>query len=152
MKMVESLLLSLGVNHLKAIPLFSHSQSALHIANHVVFHERTKHIEVECHFVRWCYHKWPYCTFLCLHQGTTCRHLHEDTWQGTIWVYSVQVWHYWSFPCSNLMEVLENIMVLRSFLILGVLVLDKYLVYHMKIRKGSLWDRILVTIYRFIPL
>ncbi|XP_074297465.1 uncharacterized protein LOC141628191 [Silene latifolia] len=52
LKWLKGLLSCLGVSLPRSIQLFCDNQSALHIAQNPVYHERTKHIEVDCHFIR----------------------------------------------------------------------------------------------------
>ncbi|XP_019266000.1 PREDICTED: uncharacterized protein LOC109243508 [Nicotiana attenuata] len=49
---VQRLLEELIVSCPDPIQVFCDSQTTIHIAKNPIFHERTKHIEVDCHFVR----------------------------------------------------------------------------------------------------
>lgn len=49
---LKRILCALGVAHDSPMRIHCDSKSAIHIGNNPVFHERTKHIEVYCHFIR----------------------------------------------------------------------------------------------------
>ncbi|XP_042007450.1 uncharacterized mitochondrial protein AtMg00810-like [Salvia splendens] len=47
-----ALLKDFGIKVEKVVPLYCDNQSTIHICSNSVFHERTKHIEIDCHTVR----------------------------------------------------------------------------------------------------
>ncbi|CAN6452125.1 unnamed protein product [Victoria cruziana] len=49
---LKSLLHDMGISLAGAIKLFGDNKSAIYIASNHTFHERTKHIEMDCHYVR----------------------------------------------------------------------------------------------------
>ena len=52
MLQVQSLLCDMGVSLPCPMAMYCDSHAAIFIANNPVFLERTKHIEVDCHFIR----------------------------------------------------------------------------------------------------
>lgn len=51
-KWFRRLLVGFGVDQSQPTRLFCDNKAAIHIASNPVFHERTKHVESDCHAVR----------------------------------------------------------------------------------------------------
>ncbi|KAK4380940.1 Retrovirus-related Pol polyprotein from transposon RE2 [Sesamum angolense] len=49
---LKNLLKELGFMYDDPVPMHCDNQATIHIASNPIFHERTKHIEIDCHFVR----------------------------------------------------------------------------------------------------
>lgn len=49
---ISGLLKDMGVNISQPTTLYCDNKAAIHISEHPIYHERTKHIEIDCHLVR----------------------------------------------------------------------------------------------------
>ncbi|XP_073153642.1 secreted RxLR effector protein 161-like [Henckelia pumila] len=67
---LKYLLSDLQIKHQEAAKLFCDSEAALHIAANPVYHERTKHIEIDCHVVR---ERIQSCEIVTAHVSSNCQ-------------------------------------------------------------------------------
>jgi hypothetical protein len=49
---IKQVFIDLNIKVVEPMKMFCDNKSARHIARNLVFHERTKHIEVDCHFIK----------------------------------------------------------------------------------------------------
>lgn len=49
---LKYLLSDLGIKHDEAARVYCDNKSAIYLAKNPIFHERTKHIEIDCHMIR----------------------------------------------------------------------------------------------------
>jgi len=49
---IKSFFAAMGLFHTSSMQLLCDNQAALHIAKNAIFHKMTKHIHIDCHFVR----------------------------------------------------------------------------------------------------
>ena len=59
------------------------NKTSIHIAENVVFYERTKHIEVDCHIVRKKLEEKNHCGKACIIRTSVSKSSYQTTWKNT---------------------------------------------------------------------
>ncbi|KAE8715354.1 CSC1-like protein ERD4 [Hibiscus syriacus] len=120
---LSGLLNELGVKQNQPVKLFCDNKAALQIASNPVFHEMTKYIEIDCHFVRDNIQEEFIAT-----EGAACRHLDQGAWQGNAVVYypnriakGLEPWEGGSKTRNLLLGQVLGILVLSGVVLLPVL-------------------------------
>ncbi|GAA0146373.1 hypothetical protein LIER_06349 [Lithospermum erythrorhizon] len=52
LKWLKELQACLDIDHTSVVQVYSDSQPTLHLTYNPVYHERSKHIEIDCHFIQ----------------------------------------------------------------------------------------------------
>eukprot|EP00253_Pinus_taeda_P004211 PITA_04211 len=77
---LRRMLADMHVSQAGPTPLFCDNQGVLKLAKNPVFHERTKHVETYCHYVRQLVEDGSIQLLVCSHNGAANRHLHQAPW------------------------------------------------------------------------
>ncbi|XP_060960600.1 uncharacterized mitochondrial protein AtMg00810-like [Cannabis sativa] len=78
---ITALLQDFPITHRLHANLYCNNAAAIHISENPVFHERTKHVEIDCHIVRSKLQapSWDTQTALCLYKTQHCRLAHQTS-------------------------------------------------------------------------
>ena len=79
-----SLLKTFSFDHKQPAFLYCDSKAALYIAANPIYHERTKHIEIDCHFICEKNSRWGNKNISCSYKASNNRFLHQTPWAKTV--------------------------------------------------------------------
>jgi len=96
------LLKDLHVSLTKPLVLDCDNQSALHIATNPVFHERTKHLEIDCHLVREKLQAGIMKLLPVSSKDQLVDFFHKTTPSSTLSHFTIQAMNAWYLPCPGL--------------------------------------------------
>lgn len=86
------LLQDLQVTDLEAAKMHCDNQATMHIVANLVFHERTKHMELDCHLVRDKIQFEDVQTIFHLFSSSSCKHVHQTFGESFVFFPIIASW------------------------------------------------------------